>query len=199
MSCNQLRLKTKIKPKHQLGFILVNGFTLVEMMVVVSLTVILMLTATSLFLMTLVGNAKTAAYQQLKEEGEYSIAQIEFLLRNAVSLENNQIDPVTPQICETNMEAIGIKSIDNGITILGKAEDADDDDTLKIASNSAFLSSSSVTLVNGPIFDCQLSDDGTSAYVKVTFTLRKGEPGIDEARDIVTQTFTTGVNIRSIN
>jgi len=170
-----------------------SGFTLIEMLVVISLVVMLMLVATSLFLTTLIGNTKTAISQNIKEEGEYALSQIEFLLRNAVALEENSLG----QTCTSGMSEIAFKSIDNGITTLLLEEDPNDNH-LKIASNSGiYLTSGGVDITEGPTFDCTQTTDLNQTHVKVSFTLRSGDPGVDDPRDIVQETFSTGVNLRS--
>jgi hypothetical protein len=115
-----------------------------------------------------------------------------FLLRNALELEANSFG----QVCQEDMAEISFISLDNQITTLGSNTDSADD-AAKIASNSGYLTSAGVDLIAGPEFDCTESADGANQYVTITFTLRKGTPGIDEPRDIVEETFTTGVNVRS--
>lgn len=168
------------------------GFTLIELLVVVTLSIMLMLAASALFFMFLISNTKAGAVQRVKNEGEYALEQMSFLLRNALELQPNNLD----QVCEENMSQISFISIDNQITTLGSYVDPSDGAT-KISSNSGYLTSSGVDVVSGPEFDCTESSDGANQYVTITFILRKGTPGIDEPRDIVQETFTTGVNVRS--
>jgi prepilin-type N-terminal cleavage/methylation domain-containing protein len=170
-----------------------RGFTLIEMMVVISLMVMLMLTAASLFFTTLIGTSKTNVTTQVKEEGDFAISQIEFLLRNAIELVPNS----SGQTCQSGMESIAFKSYDNGITELLKEEDPSDNNSEKIASNSGiYLTSSRVELINGPSFNCTQANDGSAPHITTSFTIRKGTPGIDQARDIVEETFTSGVSLR---
>ena len=172
-----------------------KGFTLIEMMIVITLMVMLMLTASSLFFTTLIGSSKTNVTTQVKEEGDFALSQIEFLLRNAVALRTN----LSGQTCQSGMDSIAFQSYDNGITELQKEADPSDDNHEKIASNSGiYLTSSRVELTSGPTFNCSQSNDGSAPFVEVNFTLRKGTPGIDQARDIVEQTFNTGVSLRSL-
>ncbi len=181
-----------------------KGFTLIELIVVVSLTVLLMLTATSIFLSTLVGNTKNSASLQVRNEGEYALSQMEFLLRNAVELVPNS----DGLICEQDMSSIAFKSYDSGITELLQEEDVNDSNMVKIASNSGvkatvgssstYLTSGSIQIVSDLDFDCQRGADLGTAYVTISFDLQKGETGVDKDRDIVRQTFQTGVNLRSI-
>lgn len=173
-------------------------------MVVVSLTVILMLGASALFMTFLIGNTQISTQQLIKAEGSYAQEKIEFLLRNATELVPNPAsvtctDPANPScVCTTGMSSISFKSRDGGVTTLAAQADASDENKLKIASNSGiFLTSSSVELLGNLTINCTQPSNGSPAYVELGFELRKGTPGIDQARDIVSQEFTTGVSLRS--
>lgn len=182
--------------KHRRCYKRVNhqtGFTMVEMLVVISLVVMLLLVATSIFLTSLIGNTKTVVNQDLKEEGEYAIGQMEFLLRNAIAVETNS----QGQTCANGMDEITFKSIDNGTTTFFLETDPNDS-VDKIASNSGvYLTSGGVNVISGPTFDCSQTSDFNRTYVKISFTLRKGDPGVDNPRDITQETFSTSVNLRS--
>lgn len=165
-----------------------TGFTLVELLIVITLSVMLLLAASSLFLTLLIGNTKTSSAQLIKSEGTTAMNQIEFLLRNAVEITT----------CSPSTNTFTFKSLDGGTTVLGAAQDPSDG-KYKIASNSAkFLTSGSVDLVgNAMTFTCTQSADGFAKYVTTSFTLRKGTPGVDQPRDIVEETFSAGINMRS--
>lgn len=167
------------------------GFTLLELLIVVSLTVMLMLSASALFLMFLISNTKGNALKTVSAEGDYALSQMEFIIRNAI-----EILPNTAGItCAADMDELVVRSVDNGITTL-TSEDVDG--VAKIASNSGiYLTSGAAELIAGPEFDCTAVEAGNSQYITIQFTLRKGTPGLDEDREIVEQTFQTGVSIRS--
>lgn len=166
---------------------------MIEMLVVISLVVMLMLAASSVFLTTLIENTKTTITQDLKTEGEYTISQIEFLLRNAVKIEENS----QGQTCTANMDEISFRSIDNGVTSIFLEEDTQDNH-FKIASNSGvYLTSGNVNIISGPTFNCTQTGDFNRTHVSVSFTMRKGDPGVDDARNVIQETFSTGVNLRS--
>lgn len=177
------------------------GFTLVELLMVTALSVMIMLTATAMFMTFLIGNTKTSTAKLVKAEGDFALNQMAFLIRNAIELEPTT-DTVTPpgnviKTCESGMGTLALKSLDGETTILTRATDPSDNRP-KIASNSSYLTSGAITLTSGPTFNCTRGSDYTSQYVTITFTLRKGTPGVDQPRDIVEQTFTTGVQIRSL-
>lgn len=174
-----------------------KGFTFIELLVVVSLTVVIMLSVTTLFMIFLISNSKTSTVQVVKNEGNAALQQMTFLLRNALRLEPNGVG----QICDGDMEQITFESLDGRSTTFMLETDTEDNHT-KIASNSGtYLTSSGVDIVANadgqPLFACQSSLDGRRRYVTVTFTLRKGTPGVDEARDIVEQRFKSGVLLRN--
>lgn len=162
-----------------------HGFTLIELLIVVTLSVVLLLTASTLFATLLIGNTKTTSSTLVKQEGSAALSQIEFLLRNATDV---------PTCTSTSMS---IKSLDGGTTIIAAQQDASDS-RYKIASNSArFLTSGSVELVGNTINVSCSQSSGLAKYVTFSFTLRKGQPGVDQAREIVEQTFSSAVSIRS--
>jgi len=169
-----------------------NGFTLIELLIVISITVILMLSASVLFMTFLISNSKVSGEQLVKQEGQHALNQMEFLLRNALEIIPNS----SYQECESGMSEIRFLSIDGGITSLTKEEV---DGKNKIASNSGiYLTSNAVEITNGPTFNCVQDNDQSHPYVDITFTLRKGTPGLDKDRDIVEETFTGSTTIRSL-
>jgi len=174
-----------------------SGFTLIEVLVVVSLTVMLLLTASTLFMTFLISNTKTSSNILIKNEGNYANAQIEFLIRNAVDILPNSDD----QICAAGMDELVLKSIDGGITTITAVDDISDSSASKIASSSGtvdrFLTSSSITLLSGPTFNCTQTADQASPYITTTFTLQKGTPGVDLDRDVSQQSFGSSVSIRN--
>lgn len=161
---------------------------MIELVVVVGISVILTLSASALFLTFLINNTRSTAIQTIKEEGTYALSQMSFLLRNAITLEPNS-QSVT---CASDMDEITFTSLDGGVTTL---EAQVDGTTTRIASNSGiFLTSDRVTVTSGPEFDC----DAASKHITITFSLRKGTQGVDTAKEIVEETFTTGVSLRSM-
>lgn len=170
-----------------------RGFTLIEILVVVSLSVILSVAAAGLFFTTLIGNTKKEIISIVKDEGDYAISQMEFLLRNAVSLTADPDFPLAAT-CTSGMSRITFKSIDEGITTLYN-------DNGRIASKSStsstpvYLTSDNVTL-SGPTFNCQQSGTNYGSYVTITFSLQKDSPDANRPQP-VKEDFTTSANIRS--
>jgi prepilin-type N-terminal cleavage/methylation domain-containing protein len=168
-----------------------NGFTLIELLVVISITVVLMLTASILFMTFLISNAKISSSQLVKQEGQYTLNQIEFLLRNAVEILPNSYG----YECVAGMTEIRFRSFDNGTTTIWVE---DDGGVGKIASNSGQYFTSDAVEVTGINFDCSQSNDESHPHVNITFSLRRGTPGVDQDREIVEETFTTSTTIRSL-
>ncbi len=163
-----------------------HGFTLIELMIVTSLMVILILTVSSMFMTFLISNARTNTKNTLKVEGSYALSQMEYLLRNSFEITEN----ASAQICQIGMDSIAFESIHGGITEL-----ALDTAEAKIASNSAFLTSSAVA-ASGLVFDCHENADG-SRYVDITFQLDKTAPTINETNTPSTEQFKATVVLRN--
>ena len=169
-----------------------GGFTLIEMLVVTALSVIILIGASSLFLSSLVSSAHKDTVTAVKQEGDFAVGQMEFLLRNAISIEPNPSAPGAPY-CTQGMKSITFREQDNGVSTLGIVNN-------KIASSSGnltvYLTSDSINLnTQDPIFDCQQMANA-GGYINIHFTLsaQNTNSGTPNA---VSQTFTTSVNLRS--
>jgi len=172
-----------------------TGFTMIELLVVVSLSVILMLATSTLFLTFLLGRTKVTAIKSIKDEGQYALGRIEFLIRNAVEVVGS---PAYPTGCELGMESFTFRSLDGELTTFFSEIDPSDNRE-KIASNSGiYLTSDQVDLIEGPIFDCTQPADETSQHVEVFFTLRRGTPGVSSDQEIAESEFKTSVTVRSL-
>ncbi len=188
MARNQLDHKYPQLPTK--NFLKTTGFTLIEVLVVTAISMVLLMSAASLFYTTLLGNSKKTLYTTLKDEGDYAISQMEFLLRNSLSLE-----PVVSggPICTPGMTQIALRSLDRNITTLLENND-------KIASQSAidtkYLTSSAVRIQN-LTFDCQQTGLNRGTFVKISLTIEKDS--LDRAGpSIYTENFSTSVNIRNL-
>lgn len=176
-----------------------SGYTLIELIVVIGIVVILLITSASLFYTTLIGSGKTDSAEAVKQAGQYALGQMTYLLNNSVKLVPNSdgqvcegTDPSVPD--SVGMSSIGVQNQDLGITTL----DAQLISGMhRIASNSAFLTPSTMDVVAGPTFDCHQADSSSPPTVQITFTLQKGVAGVDKPRDIVTIPFTTQVELRN--
>ena len=166
------------------------GFTLVELLFVITISIVITVGAAGLFFQTLIGNSRKSVVSTVKDEGDFAIGQMEFLLRNALVL---QPDPANPNgaACAAGMTGITFKSLDDGVTTLLNVGG-------RIASRSAvtrYLTSSAVTLT-GPTFDCVQSASG-NGYIKISFSLSKNTTDYATSTPI-TENFVTSVNLRSM-
>lgn len=164
-----------------------TGFTLIELLIVTSLTVLLLLTITSMFMTFLLSNSKTNTKKTVKEEGLHAMSQMEFLLKNAFYID----EELTP--CISGMTSIAIVSLDGGTTLL-QTQTQDDSGIETIASNSAALTSDSVTLSNLR-FDC--SGTAGNRQVRVSFDLEKNAPTLGTEHAPITESFTATILLRN--
>jgi prepilin-type N-terminal cleavage/methylation domain-containing protein len=173
------------------------GFTLIEILMSVSLVGLIGVAAAGLFYTTLIGNSKKEVLTTVKQEGDYAIGQMEFLLRNAVALAPDPNVANSVATCAVGMTKISIRSKDNGITTFSIQNG-------KIASQSGtatpvYLTSDAVTIADSPsdlVFNCSQASTNRGTYINVGFTLTKTSPDYNEP-STVTQAFSTGVGIRS--
>ncbi|MCB9813645.1 MAG: prepilin-type N-terminal cleavage/methylation domain-containing protein [Pseudomonadales bacterium] len=159
-----------------------KGFTLIELVISMSLITLLMLGISSLFMTFLLGSSKTNTKKTVKEEGIHALSQIEFLLKNALYVDEN----ITP--CTSGMTSIAIISADNGTTTFAKITDVDNYE--KIASNSSALTSGAVTISSDPKFDC--NGPVGNRQIGIDFELQKITPD-----GTVTEHFNSIVNLRN--
>jgi hypothetical protein len=151
-----------------------------------------MLGASTLFFTSLISSTREDILTTVKQEGDFALGQMEFLLRNAISLEANPSVPTAPS-CTQSMSNITFRSRDNGITTLSITNN-------KIASVSGaqtvYLTSDAVTLdAQAPLFDCeQVANVG--GYVTIHFRLTKQNTDYS-IPNTVSDLFTTSVNLRS--
>lgn len=178
---------------HQQRQLRQAGFTLLEVTIATSITVIMMIAASGLFLATIRTNSKSAQVTSIQTDGDYALGQMEFLLRNAISLVQNPQNSSAP-ICAANMSNISFKMIDGGITTLMASNNL-------IASKSAtaatpaYLTTPATTLSN-LVFNCSQAGTNYGTYVTVSFTLSKDETNSNQP-NTQTQNFQTSAAIRS--
>ncbi len=92
------------------------GFTLIELLTVVTLSVMITLSGTLLFLTTIKINSRIASYNAVKENGDYSSSQIEYMLRNAVRLVPNPTASPAISACPATSSSITLESADGMLT-----------------------------------------------------------------------------------
>ncbi|MBD3279697.1 MAG: hypothetical protein GF390_03230 [Candidatus Pacebacteria bacterium] len=160
-----------------------NGFTLIEILVVSSLAIILMLAASALFMTFMISNTKINIDQKIKNEGNYALRQIEYLLRNSQEITST---------CPGTQNDISFTDLDGQTTTI-KA------DSGKIASESSstvYLTSDYSVLVDDPQFACYLGTNDTQ-YIEVSFSLKNRGGGSESSSDTSVQDFNTGITVRN--
>ncbi len=171
-----------------------TGFTLIELLVTTGITAFIILTVSSLFMVFLMGNARTNTRSFVKNEGAFALGRIEFLLRNSRQLETN----TDGDICADDMRSIAFTSADDTVGEIGIVLDGDAEKIAlqNPAAETQFLTSDGVTLVDGLHFSC--TDTNGKKTVTIRFTLTKESPTLsDSAPPSTTEEFTSVVFLRN--
>lgn len=166
-----------------------HGYTLIELVVVIALSAILLIVLTTFFFATILGGTKSANIQEVKEAGQYAMNQITYLIRNAKSIDPNQVcdgsNQSTFTIINQDLNSTEFSSISSG-------------GNTRLASNSGtYLTPSDIAVHSGPTFVCTDPGNGSPISVTIQFSLQKGNSATDQPRDIVNIAFQSSAQIRS--
>lgn len=182
-------MATRLTPRHTTQ----AGFTLIETLVTASLVVVLLIAVVGMLLSTISTSSRRESFVSARNEGNYALAQMELLVRNAVQIVPDPRDPAAPT-CAAGMSKISLRSLDEGVTTLFN-------NAGRIASLSAresipFELTGGSNVLSGPTFSCTQPGPNESAYITISFTLTNtnAEFGPQTAR---TETFQTAAQIRS--
>lgn len=148
-----------------------NGFTLIELLVVTSIVIMLLLTISSMFMTFLISNARTNISRQIKAEGSEMIDRMEFVLRNARSVNQtsgvsitcsqagsvNTVSGTGFNITDVDGNVINISYAGNRILLAGKEL------------NSTFVVSSAPTLT------CYRDPNNQKTTIGIRFSLTRTE------------------------
>lgn len=169
-----------------------QGFTLIELLVAIGLSVILIAAASGLFFTTLRSDSKKNFVSELKDNGDYALSQMEFLLRNAVSLEALNSGDIT---CGSGMSQIVFRSVDNGITrlYLSNGQVASESVTTGVT---RYLTGGPTTATNLS-FNCQQAAVNSGTYIQIAFDLSYASASGQFFTESGTNSFTTTINVRS--
>ena len=190
--------RNQLKNNYQHGFtIYQHGFTLVEILVAITLSIILLAAASGLFFATLRSDSKKNYVTDLKDTGDYAMSQIQFLLRNAISLERT--DP-NAAFCTQGMNRIVLRSIDNGVTALfeqgGRIASQSVDPATGGIISTKYLTGQHLT-ASSLRFNCQQASLNNGTYLDIGFTLTYATTSAQFVGDTGTENFSTTLNIRS--
>lgn len=149
-----------------------SGFTLIEILVSTGVLALLGLILTQVFVSTTKSNTKTEISKEVKQNGDYAVGVITRMLQNAYDITSACAS------AGTSGESINLLNPDGGTTTFGCTSDSG---VLRVASGSAFLTSSGVTLVGATCAEALTitctSYPNESKSVKVNFSLaQKGTP-----------------------
>jgi len=174
--------KLKIEPKV--------GFTLIEVLMIVLLLGVVLAVGSNLFFSILKGGSKAEILKEVKQNGDYAIAVMERMTRNASEavccFDLSCLDQRTG-------EEVGYLQITNSDRRTTTFFLESSEEVLKIASNSGvYLTSKNVNASSGG-FVCE---GETPEVITISFTLsQKGTPLRVEEK--ATQNFQTTVSLRT--
>ncbi len=142
-----------------------KGFTLVELLVVMVIMVTVGMLIANLFLANLRTAAKTKALTEIKQNGDYALAVMRRMIRNAQKVQSN-----CPEGGASGAD-LTILNLDENTTEFTCQSD-------KIASEGAALTSRNLTVEGcSSAFFCR-KPLGRPAVVSISFTLKKGGPSL---------------------
>lgn len=196
-----------------------RGYSLVEMLTVVMVFGVLAMASSNLFFSSLVGSGKEAALRQIKQNGEFTVVQIENSMRGAESLVEN----AEGKVCEDGeMSAIAYEALDGSVKEIGLVEgkmviSETDENGMDQGSNVVLTAddinvytdqyteghgtgypseSSDPTLFQPFEIKCNRDSGSGSTLVEVNFTLYKG--GVqDKPEERYAERFQAKVNLRN--
>ncbi len=172
------------------------GFSLIELITVVSITAVISLVSVSVLINSQLRSTKSTTIGRIRQEGDFAVSEMSYLLRNARYLLPNQFG----QTCAEGMSAIRVGLGDGNIVELYT------DSTSRIASNSgsvitnppaAYLTSSAVELKNALQFNCKQEPYQGGALIDFTFTLSTGDEELLSDESYYEQDFSSRVYVRS--
>lgn len=136
----------------------INGFSLIELIVVIGLLSLLMLAISSSMLMSIISSNRIRTTTQVKQAGNYTLDQIQGMIRNAESIES----------CSSINSTVTIMNHDGGTTTFSAIIDGT---VTRVASNSGtFLTPKNLT-VSSFSLTC-IPDDTSPTLIKVSFGLK---------------------------
>jgi len=163
-----------------------GGFTLIELLVVVAVFMILALLVTNSLFSILKSNAKANIMKEIRQNGAYALDVMDKTISGSV---------IDDAAC-TGMAGsfLTVKNPVSGAKITFKCDDSSD--PAYIASNSAQLTSPTVTIEScGGVFKCE-TVDSVNKKVTISFTLKQlGAPSRPE--EMARQTFTKTIFLRN--
>jgi prepilin-type N-terminal cleavage/methylation domain-containing protein len=157
------------------------GFTLVELLAVVVITAIISVVAVGVFVNSQVRGNKARTVSVIRQQGVALTDQVDFLIRGSRGL-----GATAP--CTTGMSQLTLETSTGRETTFALVNG-------QLASNSAVLSASNVTVQNLS-FSCSQASGQAGALISYEFTLSVGDQLVSPD-SYFSQVFRSQVNIRS--
>lgn len=181
-----------MKKKPKTSFTTNRGYSLIEILIVVTLTVMIITAATSVLLTALLSNGRVNTVSVVKQNGDFAMAQMTTLIRNASKFVPNDSN----QTCEAGMTQLKVQGFDGGVSTFERHVFNSSD--ARIASSSGlYLTSDAVYLTNSLRFDCVRSADGLITTVNISFVLTKGNASSDRPTEYGQTRFAGSATVRS--
>lgn len=185
-----------------------KGFTLVELLAVSAVMVVVSVIVTATITSSLRGTTKTNTINDVRQNGNYAIAQVSKMIEYAKSFDGvsndyngsfdsnctNLTPSLTPTPTPSQYSYIKITGFDNGQTIFGCSQN----NVSTIASNSAPLIDTNLVSVDLCSFTCERARITDSPIIGINFSLsKKTTSSLFENKASVS--FTTSVKMRNLS
>jgi len=165
------------------------GFTLLELLISIGVISLVTIVLTQILFSTMHVNTKTEIMKEVKQNGDFALGVMVRMIHNA---------QVIGSVCDgTPASSISMTNLDGGTTDFTCMSDSS---VFRIASNSAFLTSSKVTLTGSGCSDALtftcVTEANNSKNIQISFSLAQvGTP--PAAYETASTTFQTNVSVRS--
>lgn len=168
-----------------------SGFTLIELMITTAISAVLLLAVSSVFMVTLLGNARASIKQQISDEGKYALEQMKFILRNSVALSDSQdclADQPTFSIVNQDSSEVQFSLATQALHIQRKEAS---DENFPNTGTSTALTSTAVVASNLQ-FSCEVLPATGQKNITVSFILAKTQDSVN-----LSETFSSIVQLRN--
>jgi prepilin-type N-terminal cleavage/methylation domain-containing protein len=169
------------------------GFSMIELIAVITIIGMVSVVGVSVLLTSQVRGTRATSVSRVRQQGQYTLSTLSFLLRNAQYLTVNQ----TGATCSPGMIALSWRNPDDGIqeVYLHNGQLASNSGTVITDPPAGYLTTTGVTL-SDVSFDCQQVDTANGALITFHFTVTAGTvTGANES--YYAQTFSGSAYVRS--
>ena len=135
------------------------GFTLIEMLIVIMVLGLVSVIGSNLFIGTLLGSSKAEILKEVRQNGEYALGIMEEMIKYCANVKDCESNSITIKV--GNDQAVTFKVLD-------------DAGVARIASNSSYLTSNKVKVVNFSV-SCGTLVPGRPASVVINYSVEQKE------------------------